>query len=58
MHAGDIDSNGDHRVAMAFAVAAQLTDDAVTIADVANVATSFPEFDTLARQAGFGLRAI
>ena len=57
MHAGDIDSNGDHRVAMAFAVAGQLAAGAVTIADVANVATSFPGFDTLARQAGFGLRA-
>jgi 3-phosphoshikimate 1-carboxyvinyltransferase len=29
----------------------------VRIGDVANVATSFPGFDTLARAAGFGLRA-
>ena len=56
MHAGDVASHGDHRVAMAFAVAGQLADGAVTIADVANVATSFPGFDALARQAGFGLR--
>jgi 3-phosphoshikimate 1-carboxyvinyltransferase len=57
MHAGRVDSHGDHRIAMAFAVAGQLADGAVTVADVANVATSFPGFDALARQAGFGLRA-
>jgi 3-phosphoshikimate 1-carboxyvinyltransferase len=57
LHAGHVESHGDHRVAMAFAVAGQLADGDVTIADVANVATSFPGFDTLARQAGFGLRA-
>jgi 3-phosphoshikimate 1-carboxyvinyltransferase len=57
MHAAHVDSHGDHRVAMAFAVAGQLADGDVTIAGVANVATSFPGFDTLARQAGFGLRA-
>jgi 3-phosphoshikimate 1-carboxyvinyltransferase len=53
---GGIDSHGDHRIAMAFAVAAQLADGEVRIGDVANVATSFPGFEALARQAGFGLR--
>jgi 3-phosphoshikimate 1-carboxyvinyltransferase len=57
MHAGRIDSHGDHRVAMAFAVAGQLADGEVTVTDVANVATSFPGFERLARHAGFGLRA-
>src|SRR3546814_4224527 len=42
---------------MAFAVAGQLAGEDVGIDDVANVATSFPGFDELARQAGFGLRA-
>jgi 3-phosphoshikimate 1-carboxyvinyltransferase len=42
---------------MAFAVAGQLADGEVTVTDVANVATSFPGFEMLARQAGFGLRA-
>jgi len=51
-----IDSAGDHRVAMAFAVAAQCADAPLRIVDVANVATSFPGFDALARGAGFGLR--
>ena len=50
-----IDSHGDHRIAMAFAVAAQRAGGSVRIRDVANVATSFPGFDTLARDAGFGL---
>ena len=39
----------------AFAVAAQLADGEVRIGDVANVATSFPDFDGLARGAGFAL---
>jgi 3-phosphoshikimate 1-carboxyvinyltransferase len=56
LRGGSIDSHGDHRVAMAFAVAAQRADGDVRICDVANVSTSFPGFDTLARDAGFGLR--
>ena len=56
LHAGSVDSHGDHRIAMAFAVAAQCAEGAVTIRDVANVATSFPGFDVLAREAGFGLQ--
>lgn len=57
LRAGSIDSHGDHRVAMAFAVAAQRADGAVRIDDVANVATSFPGFMEMARQAGFGLHS-
>src|SRR5690606_5684048 len=57
LRGGKVDSLGDHRVAMAFAVAGQCADGDVEIDDVANVATSFPGFDELARQAGFGLRA-
>ncbi|MGI8560822.1 MAG: 3-phosphoshikimate 1-carboxyvinyltransferase [Luteimonas sp.] len=54
---GEVDSHGDHRVAMAFAVAGQLARGAVVIRDVGNVATSFPGFDELVRQAGFDLRS-
>jgi 3-phosphoshikimate 1-carboxyvinyltransferase len=50
-----IDSRGDHRIAMAFAVAAQAAGNPVRIEDVANVATSFPGFEALARSAGFDL---
>jgi 3-phosphoshikimate 1-carboxyvinyltransferase len=56
LRGGGIASQGDHRVAMAFAIAGQVCEDVVRIADVANVATSFPGFDRLARSAGFGLR--
>jgi 3-phosphoshikimate 1-carboxyvinyltransferase len=56
LHHGRIDSHGDHRVAMAFAVAAQCASGVVRIDDVANVATSFPGFDALARHLGFALR--
>ena len=56
LRGGEVDSRGDHRVAMAFAVAAQLARGEVRIDDVANVATSFPGFDALARDAGFFLR--
>ena len=57
LRGGAVDSLGDHRIAMAFAVAGQVAGGDVVIDDVANVATSFPDFDELARQAGFGLRA-
>lgn len=54
---GEIESHGDHRIAMSFVVAAQLASGAVTVRDCANVATSFPGFAQLARGAGFGLSA-
>ncbi|KLJ02868.1 3-phosphoshikimate 1-carboxyvinyltransferase [Luteimonas sp. FCS-9] len=53
---GDVESHGDHRIAMAFAVAAQRADGEIGIGDTANVATSFPGFVPLARGAGFGLQ--
>jgi 3-phosphoshikimate 1-carboxyvinyltransferase len=56
LHGGTVQSHGDHRVAMAFAVAAQRADAQVRVVDVANVATSFPGFDALACGVGFGLR--
>jgi 3-phosphoshikimate 1-carboxyvinyltransferase len=49
---GSIDSRGDHRIAMAFAVAALRARAPLEIRDVANVATSFPGFVSTARQAG------
>ncbi len=52
---GVIESQHDHRIAMAFAVAGQRADSDILVRDVATVATSFPGFDTLARGAGFGL---
>ena len=49
---GRIDSAGDHRIAMAFAIAALCAKGDVEIDDCANVATSFPGFVALAQQAG------
>lgn len=53
---GVVDSLGDHRIAMSFAVLAQCAAAPVRIGDVDNVATSFPGFDRLARDAGMALR--
>jgi len=55
---GTVHAHGDHRIAMAFAVAAQLASGEIRIEDVQHVATSFPGFDPLARGIGFGLRAV
>ncbi|GAB2517117.1 3-phosphoshikimate 1-carboxyvinyltransferase [Lysobacter humi (ex Lee et al. 2017)] len=56
LHAGAAGSHGDHRIAMALAVAAQRVErGGVRIDDTANVATSFPGFVDLARGAGFGI---
>jgi 3-phosphoshikimate 1-carboxyvinyltransferase len=49
---GTINSHGDHRIAMSFAMAALCATAPITILDCANVATSFPGFGDLARQAG------
>lgn len=50
---GVIDSHGDHRIAMSFAVAGLVAAAPVRINDCANVATSFPGFDALANARGF-----
>jgi 3-phosphoshikimate 1-carboxyvinyltransferase len=54
--AGHVDSRGDHRIAMSFALLAQRAEGDVRVDDVANVATSFPGFLDLARGAGMSLR--
>jgi 3-phosphoshikimate 1-carboxyvinyltransferase len=54
---GAIESRGDHRIAMAFAIAALRARAPLEIRDVANVATSFPGFETTARRAGLALGA-
>ena len=51
---GAVESHGDHRIAMAFSVAAQVASGEIEISEVANVATSFPNYDALARSVGFG----
>ena len=52
---GAADSAGDHRIAMALAVAAQCAASRVRIGDCANVATSFPGFVATAISCGMNL---
>ncbi len=54
---GSVDSHGDHRIAMAFAVASAMASGPLEIRDVANVATSFPGFVDTARRVGLQLDA-
>ncbi len=55
MGGGVIESHGDHRVAMSFAMAALRATGPIIIRDCANVATSFPGFTELASRAGLGI---
>ncbi len=52
---GEIDSKGDHRIAMAFTIAALAAEKEITILDCDNVATSFPGFAELAQSCGIDL---
>jgi 3-phosphoshikimate 1-carboxyvinyltransferase len=52
---GEIDSYGDHRIAMSFAIASLRAAGAIEIRDVANVATSFPGFVPLAQSVGLAI---
>lgn len=53
---GDVDSHGDHRIAMSFAIASLRAAAPIRIADVTNVATSFPDFPGIARAAGLNVQ--
>ncbi|NYS61357.1 bifunctional prephenate dehydrogenase/3-phosphoshikimate 1-carboxyvinyltransferase [Vreelandella salicampi] len=53
---GRIDSLGDHRIAMAFTVAALRAGNEIVIDDCANVGTSFPNFVELATRIGLGVK--
>ena len=52
---GAVDSHGDHRIAMSFAVASLQAAGDIRVADIANVSTSFPGFAELARGIGLAL---
>ena len=55
--AGRVQSHGDHRIAMAFAIAALRATGRISIDDCANVNTSFPGFVELARRTGLQINA-
>lgn len=58
MQGGTVDSRGDHRIAMSFAIAALRAEQPITILDCANVNTSFPGFALLAQRAGLQLSVL
>jgi len=53
---GDVKSYGDHRIAMAFAIAALGASIPITIRDCANVNTSFPGFSECFSSLGLALK--
>jgi 3-phosphoshikimate 1-carboxyvinyltransferase len=53
---GSVDSRGDHRIAMSFAVAALRAGGAIEVCDCANVRTSFPGFAALAAGVGLAIK--
>lgn len=55
---GRVASQGDHRIAMAFAMASVRAQAPIEIADVANVATSFPGFVEAARGVGLDIEVV
>ena len=56
MSGGEVDSAGDHRIAMAFASAAAAAP--VRVRSCGNVTTSFPGFETLANSVGFDIEVV
>jgi 3-phosphoshikimate 1-carboxyvinyltransferase len=55
---GEINSLGDHRIAMSFAIAGLQAGGSIVINDCANVATSFPNFVEIAKEAGLDMDEI
>lgn len=55
---GEVESHGDHRIAMSFTVAALRASDTILVNNCANVATSFPNFTELAQASGISLEII
>jgi 3-phosphoshikimate 1-carboxyvinyltransferase len=57
LRGGTVDSRGDHRIAMSFAVASLRAEEPIEILNTAEVATSFPTFLEVARSAGLAVAA-
>jgi 3-phosphoshikimate 1-carboxyvinyltransferase len=55
---GTVESYGDHRIAMSFAVAATVAEESVTVRDVAAVETSFPGFAACLEELGADIRSL
>ena len=57
IQAGRVDSEGDHRIAMSFAMAGLRSTGNITIANCANVVTSFPGFVELSSRCGLRIQS-
>ena len=55
---GEVESHDDHRIAMSFAIAGLQAGGTIVINDCANVATSFPNFVSLAKEVGLEIDEI
>jgi 3-phosphoshikimate 1-carboxyvinyltransferase len=55
---GEVHSFDDHRIAMAFSIAALRANGAIRIKETNNVATSFPNFIALAKQVGISIESV
>ena len=55
LRGGRVDSYGDHRIAMAFAMAGTTARAPIEITNCENIATSFPNFCAVAEQAGVNI---
>lgn len=55
---GEVNARGDHRIAMAFSMAALKADGEITINNCENVQTSFPSFVETAQEAGLRITAV
>jgi 3-phosphoshikimate 1-carboxyvinyltransferase len=53
---GTIDSYGDHRIAMSFAIAGLISKKPITILNTKNVSTSFPGFYNLIKDMGLNIK--
>lgn len=52
---GTVDSYGDHRIAMAFAIAGAVSRAPITVMNVDSIHTSFPDFIAVARSVGMSV---
>jgi len=55
INGGKVNSHGDHRIAMSFAIAALVATGNIDIEDCENVNTSFPHFVDLAKKLGLSI---
>lgn len=58
LQGGEVDSFGDHRIAMAFAIAGTVAEAEVKILNTTNIETSFPNFVALSRQINLMIKEI